>query len=138
MLKINIKTIIAFIILFASTGIFSQQEDVKQKKTPEEKADNISARMQKKLELTDEQKVSVHDALLETFKQGEADRELYKDDKEARKTAAKTRFDKLDTRFKEILSEEQYKKFDAIKQKKIEKRKMKMKSRQSNKKINKG
>jgi len=130
---LNIKStglaLIAVLVFLTSTTIFSQQEDVKQKKTPEERAVNISSRMQKKLELTDEQKQSVHDALLEAFKQRETDREMYKDDKAARKQAAKTRFEKLDSRFKEILTQEQYKKFDAHKQKKMEKRKMKMKNK---------
>jgi len=121
--------LIAAIVFLTSASIFSQQEDIKQKKTPEERAVNISSRMQKKLELTDEQKLSVHDALLEAFKQRETDRELYKDDKAARKQAAKTRFEKLDTRFKEILTQEQYKKFDVHKQKIMEKRKMKMKNK---------
>jgi hypothetical protein len=123
-----LKSIIALlIILFLSPGIFSQEQEVKPKKTPEERADNISQRMQKHLELNDEQKLSVHDALLDAFKQKETDRELYKNDKEARRKAAKKRFEKLDSRFREILTTEQYKKFDVHKQKKIEKRKMKMK-----------
>ncbi len=123
-----LKTTIALIIiLFLSPEVFSQQQEVKPKKTPEERADNISQRMQKHLELNDEQKQSVHDALLDAFKQKEIDKELYKNDKAARKQAAKTRFEKLDSRFKEILTTEQYKKFDVHKQKKIEKRKMKMK-----------
>jgi Spy/CpxP family protein refolding chaperone len=125
--------LIAAIVFLTSTSIFSQQEDIKQKKTPEERAGNISSRMQKKLELTDEQKQSVHDALLEAFKQRGTDRELYKDDKAARKQAAKTRFEKLDTRFKEILTQEQYKKFDVHKQKKMEKRKMKIKNKMKHK-----
>jgi hypothetical protein len=123
-----LKSIIALIIiLFLSSGVFSQQQDVKQRKTSEERADNISQRMQKHLELNDEQKQSIHDALLDAFKQKETDRELYKNDKKARRQAAKTRFEKLDSRFKGILTTEQYKKFDVHKQKKIEKRKMKMK-----------
>ncbi len=123
-----LKSVIALIIiLFLSPGVFSQQQDDKQKKTPEERADNISQRMQKHLELNDEQKQSIHDALLDAFKQKETDKELYKDDKDARRQAAKTRFEKIDSRFKEILTTEQYKKFDVHKQKKIEKRKMKMK-----------
>lgn len=124
MLKLIVTLII---ILFLSPGVFSQQQEIKPKKTPEERADNISQRMQKHLELNDEQKQSIHDALLDAFKQKEIDKELYKDDKTARKQAAKTRIEKLDTRFKEILTREQYKKFDVHKQKKIEKRKMKMK-----------
>lgn len=134
---LNIKsmglTLIAFIVFLTSVNIFSQQKDVKQKKTPEDRAVNISSRMQKKLKLTDVQKQSVHDAILEAFKQRETDRELYKDDKSARKLAAKTRFEKLDTKFKEILTQEQYKKFDTFKQKKMEKRKMKMKHKMMHK-----
>ncbi len=127
------RALVAAIVFLTSVSIFSQQEDIKQKKTPEERAVNISTRMQKKLELTDEQKQSAHDALLEAFKQRETDRELYKDDKAARKQAAKTRFEKLDSRFKEILTQEQYKKFDVHKQKMIEKRKMKMKNKMKHK-----
>lgn len=134
MLKSKIISVIALIIFFASINIFSQGEDVKQKKTPEERAENISAKMQKNLELTDEQKQSVHNALLETFKQRETDIELYKDDKEARRNAAKTRFEKLDTKFKEIFSQEQYKKYETHKQKMKEKRKEKMKHKNKEKK----
>ncbi len=134
MLKSKVISIIALIVFFASINIFSQGKDVKQKKTPEERANNISTKMQKKLELTDEQKQSVHDALFETFKQGETDRELYKDDKEARRNAAKTRFEKLDSKFKDILSQEQYQKFETYKQKMKEKRKEKMKQKNIEKK----
>jgi len=133
MLKSKVISVIALLVFFASINIFSQGEDVKQKKTPEERADNVSTKMQKKLELTDEQKLSVHDALLETFKQGETDRELYKDDKEARRNAAKTRFEKLDSKFKEILSQEQYQKFETQKQKMKEKHKEKMKQKNKEK-----
>ncbi len=136
MLKSTGIAVTALFVFFASINIFSQQEDLKQKKTPEERAENISAKMQKKLELSDEQKQSVHNALLETFKQGVTDRELYKDDKEARRDAAKTRFEKLDTRFKEILSPEQYQKFETYKQKMKEKRKEKMKHKNKEKKSN--
>lgn len=123
-----LKSIIALlIILFISPGVFSQHQNVKPKKTPEERADNISQRMQKHLELNDEQKQSIHNALLDAFKQKEIDKELYKNDKTARKQAAKTRFELLDSRFKEILTTEQYEKFDVHKQKKIDKKKMKMK-----------
>ncbi len=138
MLKSILPVIVFLSLIFTSIGINSQQQDVKQKKTPEERADNISAMMQKKLELTDEQKQSVRDVLIETFEQGEIDRELYKDDKEARRDAAKTRFEKLDSRFKEILSPEQYKKFEAVKQKKLEQRKKKIRNRQRNKDMDKG
>jgi len=138
MLKSTGITVIALFVFFASINILSQGNDVKQKKTPEERAEIISAKMQKKLELSDVQKQSVHDALLATFKQGETDRELYKDDKEARRNAAKTRFEKLDTKFKEILSQEQYKKFETHKQKIKEKRKEKMKNKKKNKNTFKG
>ena len=134
MLKSKVISIIALFVFFASINIFSQGEDVKQKKTPEERAENISVKMQKNLELTDEQKQSVCNALLETFKQRETDIELYKDDKEARRNAAKTRFETLDAKFKDILSQEQYQKFETHKQKMKEKRKEKMKHKHKEKK----
>jgi hypothetical protein len=134
MLKSTGITVIALFVFFASINILSQQDDVKQKKTPEERAEIFSAKMQKKLELSDVQKQSVYDELLGTFKQRETDRELYKNDKEARRNAAKTRFEKLDAKFKDILSQEQYQKYETHKQKMKEKRKEKMRNKNKQKK----
>lgn len=82
------------------------------KKTPEERAENITRRMTKELDLSPEQQTKVKAAVLK--------RETMREQKVE---AAKAEMDKIDAEFKQILNKEQYVKFQQKREEMKKKRK---------------
>jgi hypothetical protein len=123
MFKQKFITSLFFIaVLFSASYMYAQDQDPKPKKTPEERAATMADRMKKNLELTDEQYNSVYPLLLEAAKQKDADREQIR----AIKQSAKERFEKNEASLKEILTPDQFNKYQEHKKKMLEKRKMKL------------
>ncbi len=107
---------ILFIVSIAAVNMNAQNEkQPPPKKTPEERADNMSKRMAKELALTADQQAKVKDVILK--------RERDREDGEAKR---KAEMDKVDAEFKTILTPDQYQKFEQkkeeMKQKRAQKR----------------
>jgi len=120
--KINLSLAVIILLSVFSLQAFSQSTDkpVKQKKTPEQKAERYAKKMQEKLALTNDQYNSVYNVFLDGMKQRESLKGM---DKEARRTEMKKIMDNGKAQMKTILSADQFSKLETWHKEKMEKRK---------------
>jgi membrane-associated HD superfamily phosphohydrolase len=97
---------------------FSQEKNTR---TPEERASTISARMEKNLGLSAEQKQKVYNLALDNIKKIESIREQDKNDKQKMRDEIKKERESYDAGIKSILTPAQYKKWTEEKEKAKEK-----------------
>jgi len=109
---------------FTVSKITSQVNDFKQKKTPEERAQNFSERLSKGLSLTSEQQNKVYDIMLSHATQADQIR-TNETSKETRKEQLKNLRQSTDSQIQSVLTDEQIQKYNELKQKMKEKRKQK-------------
>lgn len=108
---------ILFMVAIAAVNAGAQEktQPPPQKKTPEERAENMTKRMAKELALTDAQQTQVKALILKRERQ-----------REETMKAHKAEMEKIDAEFKTILTPDQYQKFEQkkeeMKQKRQEKR----------------
>lgn len=96
------------------TSVFAQNTP-KQKLTPEQKAETNTARLQKELALTADQKQKVYTLELEKFKQTEEWHKKSHEDRKAQKEQYKALKDASDAKLDQVLTPDQKKKLDSIK-----------------------
>ncbi|WPP52970.1 hypothetical protein [Catalinimonas niigatensis] len=101
--------------IMISTIAFAQQKPDRNRMTPEERAERISARLTEDLELTEEQAEEVEAIHLKYAKQAEAERE-------ARMQAMKEQHAAMERELKAVLTDEQYQKLEAKQAERKEKR----------------
>lgn len=104
-------------LAIAAIGITSAfaQNTPKQKLTPEQKAETNTARLQKELALTADQKQKVYALELDKFKQTEEWHKKSHEDRKAQKEQHKALKDASDAKLDQVLTPDQKKKLDAIK-----------------------
>ena len=91
--------VLAFLAI--STGSFAQDKDVKNNKTPEEKAKITSERMKSSLNLTDDQYTKIYNLNLQRMndsKEFKESKSISKEDREKRKTEYKNSLKKYSNR----------------------------------------
>lgn len=102
------------------TGVYAQNSTVKQKLTVEQKAQKTSAKLEKELSLTADQKQKVYAIELDKFKKAESLHESAK----ASKAVIKEKHDRIkkdtDAKLAKVLTAEQSKKLELIKAEKKE------------------
>jgi hypothetical protein len=99
------KIIVALLLVFGMTG-YTYSQGVH--KTPEQKAKETSAKLEKDLSLTPEQTTQVYDATLAKIKASDDIRTQYASDKEAMRGQMKPVNEKYNTQMKSILTPEQF------------------------------
>lgn len=109
--------------LMASVSAFAQDRDKAQKKTPEEKARMMTEKMKDKLSLTDEQYSKVEAANLDFVTKKFALKQ--EGDKTGADDKIKSLQDEYNSSMREILNEEQYRKFTEMDSKMKDKSKQK-------------
>lgn len=108
----KIMTMVLVLAIAALSAKAQESKPAPPKKTPEERAENMTRRMTKELALSPEQQTKVKAAILK--------RETMREQK---MEAAKTEMDKIDAEFKQILSQDQYVKFQQKREEMKKKRK---------------
>lgn len=113
------KIILLFMTVITAVNLNAQEPEKPKpaKKTPEQRAENMSKRMAKELLLSPEQEVKVKEAILK--------REIARQEKV---NAMKKEVDKIDAEFKKILTSEQYLKFKQ-KQEEMKTKRMQMREK---------
>jgi hypothetical protein len=131
-MKTNV--VIFMIALLASSftvnTVYSQFEDFKQKKTPEERAQKFSEKLSKELSLSSDQQSSVYSIMLAHCTKADEIRAA-ETDKDSRKSQIKSLWESTDVQIQNVLNEEQVTKYNELKQKMREKKKQK-KGKQKN------
>ncbi len=118
-----VKSTLVFALLLSATMVFAQ-DGQNQKKTPEERAANQTAWMQKNLGLTGDQFTKVHDIILASARSQENVNTAAGNNTGARQKIAKNR----DEQIKNVLTADQYTKYQAH----VEEMKQKMMERRGN------
>jgi len=109
---------ILFVVALGAMNASAQDDNAQlppQKKTPEQRANNMTKRMTKELALTTDQQAKINALILKREKQREEDMK-----------ARKVQMQQMDAEFKAILNADQYQKFE---QKKEEMRKKRQEKR---------
>lgn len=121
------KLMMACLLLVTGISAYAQKPETKPApaaKTPEQRADAVSNRLEKKLTLSKEQKTKVRDLALARARKMDELRAKYKDqDKKVWQAERKTVRDAFHSGMKATLSPEQFAKWEAQRKKAIEKRK---------------
>ena len=103
------KLFVISIMLLATITLATAQQP--QRMTSEERAKAQTDRMEKLLSLTADQKTKVHAIELEIGNEMTAQRQKNQGDREAMRTAMQEVNKKRDTKYKEVLTADQYKKY---------------------------
>ncbi len=131
------KRIIAFsVFLFLLCQvIFAQTATNREPKSAEERAEMATARLTKTLSLNEDQATKVKAIHLERFQKMEALKAKFKeaDDKVAARGEAKTAVEEADQKLKEVLTAEQFAKYEQQKQDRMQKQREKGRDRRSGK-----
>jgi periplasmic protein CpxP/Spy len=108
--------LIAF-ALTVSLSSFAQQQNQKQMKTPEERAEHQSQRLTKELSLSADQTTKVKAVLLQKEQQEEVIKNKYVNatDKKAEHTEMKTLREQKEAELKQIFTPDQFTKYEAMK-----------------------
>ncbi len=101
--------------------------DHRQARTPEQRAQMTTDALEKKLALTADQKVKVYALNLERAKRMEKIMETDKEERKAHMQRNKTLMEESDKKINQVLTSEQQKSYEAMKQESREKMKSKMK-----------
>jgi periplasmic protein CpxP/Spy len=113
------KQVILFIAftLAVSFSSFAQQQNKKQPKTPEERAEHQSQRLTKELSLSADQTSKVKAVLLQKDQQEETIRNKYANatDKKGEHTEMKTLREQKEAELKQIFTPDQFTKYEAMK-----------------------
>ena len=130
------KTTVVFIMIallasFTVNNVYSQVDDLKPKKTPEESAQKMSERMSKALTLTSNQQSQAYSIILSHCQKADEIRAATTD-KESRKTQIKSLRQSTDSQITAILTDEQVQKYNDLKQK-MKERKHQKKGKQKEK-----
>lgn len=133
------KKLLLIVCVLTFTGVYSQQSDAAltathSTMTKEERVHKKVSQLAEKLQLTESQKQQVLELHLEKAKQREAKRTDQKADMKNKKEAFKAEKDKYHAQMKEILTDEQYARWQELK--KIKKQNMKAKKQQKYQKKN--
>lgn len=113
-MKKTILTLFAIAIAFANTNAQVEPDKSVPRKTPEERAENMTKRISKELSLKPEQEVKIKTVILKREKERD---EMMKD--------KKSEMDKINAEFKTILTAEQFQQFEKKRDEMIQKRKEK-------------
>ena len=122
--KVAIIMIALLTSVFTVNTVYSQSDGVKQKKTPEERAQKVSEKLGIKLSLTSEQQSKVYDIILSHCHQADQIR-ANETSKETRKEQIKNLRQSTDSQITAVLTDEQVIKYNELKQMMKEKRKQK-------------
>ncbi len=114
------KLISAFALLVVVLNATAQMKD---NKTPEQRATAVSERMVKNLGISPQQKISVHDLVLKEVEKAQAIKAKASADKKAMRTDLKAVRSEFETELKAILTPDQFTKWTAFKTQMREKRK---------------
>ena len=125
-MKNAVKKLVVVMTLVFSIGVSAQDRKEKIKNaTPEERVEMRTEKLSKKLRLDENQKAKVKEVLLSQQKENSEIREEMKADREkARaemKATMKKQHEELKAKLKPILTEDQYKKWEAMQNENIEK-----------------
>jgi hypothetical protein len=126
-LKITAYFLVVIIMLLCGHLIFSQQQSVK---SPEERAQKLTDVLTKKLELTTDQSNSIYGIFLSQAQQVDNLRTNKPASKEEFRQSVMDIRNQTDSLLQNILSQDQYQKFEELKQKIIDRMKNKKKQQQ--------
>lgn len=121
--------------LALAAGLFttaSAQDQAPEGRTPQERADRLTAMMTKRLELTPDQSEKVRTINLKYADQAKAVHEERKQDKGAQPGALKDMKASKDAELKQVLNPEQYTKWMEMEKQMVEKHKERREARRSN------
>lgn len=124
--------IIVLIAAFSVSTIQAQNKDFKPKKTPEERAQKITDKLNEKLSLSSDQYSKIYIIFLSHAQQ--ADQIRSSSDKQSRKDQMKSLRQSTDSQVQSVLSSEQLQKYNEIKKMIMEKRKLKREKKNSKQK----
>ncbi len=120
------KLSLILFIMIATVGVtFAQQADGRSRhsRTPEERAELMTNRMVKDLALTNEQAAKLKEVNLAQAKEMEAIRSSQAEDRKENREEAKAVVSSTEEKYKEILTPEQFEKYQKNKEERIDKRK---------------
>ncbi len=107
--------IIVLMLLIGSATYTNAQNQPKSQQTPEEKADEVVAKLKTDIALTDEQAPKVKAITVERINKVTAAQKKHSADKPRLQNARKLIFEEWETQLKGIVSEDQYNKYLATK-----------------------
>ncbi len=129
------KKIIVFAVfmLLLCQISFAQTAATREPKTAEERAEMVTARLTKALSLNEDQATKVKAIHLERFQKVEALKAKFKeaDDKVAARGEAKSAVEEADQKMKEVLTADQFAKYEQQKQDRMQKQREKGRDRRS-------
>lgn len=129
--------ILAIAVLTGGTSI-AQQQEKREHKTPEQRATGMTERMTTKLSLDDSQKAKIQEINLGIAQKNDAIRQNTALTREQKFAQLKENQDARKAQYKEVLSADQYAKYEAWEKEKQEKMQAKRAERQENPKGGKG
>jgi len=121
--RIALFIIMIVTITFTAGSAYAQIDGLKQKKSPEERAQKMSDKMSKKLSLTSDQYNQVYSIMLSHAQQ--ADQIRSSNDKQSCKEQMKKLRQSTDSQLQAVFTEEQLQKYNELKMMMKEKRKNK-------------
>ncbi len=130
----KISTLLLLLFLIVATTFAqesAQTRPSREQRTPEERAEAMTARMTKELPLNADQSTKIRAINLEQAKKMEAIRQKNGEDRAASHSEFKALSGETDTKYKEVLTAEQFTKYQQQEQEKTENRRDKMKERKS-------
>jgi protein CpxP len=107
--------LILFLFIASNTYLHAQQGQPKNQQTPDEKADEVVAKLKTDIALTDEQAPKVKTITLDRINKVTEARKKHGADKPRLQAAQKLIFEEWETQLKSIVSEDQYNKYLATK-----------------------
>jgi Spy/CpxP family protein refolding chaperone len=110
-------SVVCIIFLSAALGLAVDTPQTDQFK---DRLEQRTQKLKERLSLTDEQTAQVRTILQETQQQVQQDREQYKNDRRGMRQAVKKRTETMDTRIEGLLTAEQNKKYEQLKQERRE------------------
>lgn len=113
--------ILALAVLVGGTALAQQQQQKKERKTAEERATAQAQKMATKLGLDDNQKTKIHDINLGIAQKNDAIRENASLSREQKMAQLKENQDARNAQYKEVLTSDQYAKYEAWEKEKREK-----------------
>ena len=115
------KTLILALIFLVGGSAIAQQHEKRQPKTAEERASNSAQKMKVKLGLDDAQTVRIHDINLEIAQKNDEIRKNTSLTREQKMTQLNENQNSRNTQYKEVLTADQYAKYEAWEKEKREK-----------------
>ncbi|MGV3609546.1 MAG: hypothetical protein ACO1N0_01265 [Fluviicola sp.] len=128
------KTLILALAFLVGGTAMAQQQEKKERKTPEERANSSAQRMKTKLSLDEAQTTKIHDINLGIAQKNDAIRDNSSLTREQKMSQLKENQNSRNVQYKEVLTADQYAKYEAWEKEKREK----MEAKRAEKKGEKG